>query len=82
MEVLSPLTRGVDSSDKFIGYFQLSSVQHYLVVDPVRYAVIHHYRTDDGIGTSLLHEGTLKLDPPGIEIDISDFFEALKECIG
>ena len=82
VEVLSPLTTGVDSSDKLLGYFQLASVHHYLVVDLVRYAVIHHFRTGTGIGTSLLHEGILKLDPPGIEIRILDFFETLIESIG
>ena len=82
VEVLSPSTKGVDSSDKLLGYFQLASVHHYLIVDPVRYAVIHHFRTGTGIGTSLLHEGILKLDPPGIEIRILDFFETLIESIG
>jgi len=47
VEVLSPSTQGVDTSDKLIGYFQLASVEHCLVVDPVRFAVIHHLRTDD-----------------------------------
>jgi len=81
VEVLSPSTKGVDTSDKLIGYFQLPSVEHYLVIDPVRYAVIHHYRAGDGIGTSLLREGALKLDPPGIELNIVDFFESLKASI-
>ena len=82
VEVLSPSTKGVDTSDKLIGYFQLDSVRHYLVIDPVRYAVIHHFRTDGGIGTSLLREGVLRLDPPGIEVNVPDFFESLKASIG
>ena len=82
VEVLSPSTKGADTSDKLIGYLQLASVEHYLVVDPVRYAVIHHYRTEGGIGTSLLREGMLRLDPPGIEVKIADFFESLKASIG
>ena len=80
--VLSPSTKGVDSSDKLLGYFQLASVLHNVVADPVRYAVIHHFRTCDGIGTSLLHEGIVKLDPPGIEIRILVFFETLIESVG
>lgn len=82
VEVLSPSTKSVDSSDKLIGYFQLPSVEHYLVVDPVRYAVIHHRRSNGEIATSLVREGLLTLDPPGIEIDIASFFETLKETIG
>ncbi|MEM7583175.1 MAG: Uma2 family endonuclease [Acidobacteriota bacterium] len=79
VEVLSPATKGVDSSNKLLGYFQLPSVQHYLVVDPAKRAVIHHYRSGSGIGTSLLHEGSLRLDPPGIDLEITDFFGALED---
>ena len=82
VEVLSPSTKGVDSSDKLLGYFQLPSVRHYLVVDPVRQAVIHHRRVEDGIATALLREGTLSLDPPGIEVDVSSFFETLRAHVG
>ena len=78
VEVLSPSTRSVDSSDKLLGYFQLPSVRHYLVIDPVRRAVIHHARTRDGVGTRLVHEGLLALDPPGIELDVADFFESVR----
>ncbi len=79
VEVLSPSTKGVDSSKKLLGYFQLPSVKHYLVVDPSKRAVIHHYRTVGGIGTSLIHEGSFHLDPPGIKLDIADFFAGLDE---
>ena len=82
VEVLSPSTKGVGTSDKLIGYFQLPSVTHYLVVDPVRRAVIHHRRTDGGIGTSLLREGVLRLDPPGMDVEIGDFFESLERSGG
>ena len=78
VEVLCPLTNGIDSSDKLLGYFHLPSVRHYLIVDPVRQAVIHHRWVEGGIATTLLREGTLPLDPPGIEVNVSSFFEALK----
>ena len=79
VEVLSPSTRGVDSSKKLLSYFQLSSVEHYLVVEPSKRAVIHHYRSNNSIGTALIHEGSLQLDPPGIELEIADFFVGLDE---
>ena len=78
VEVLSPSTRSVDSSDKLIGYFSLPSVVHYLVIDPVRRAVIHHERRGDAVATRLVHEGPLTLDPPGIELDVADFFESVR----
>lgn len=73
VEVLSPSTRRVDASRKLAGYFSLLSVHHYLIVDPERLPVIHHQRQDDGtILTRLLSEGTLRFDPPGFEIAVSD----------
>ncbi len=79
VEVLSPSTQGVDSSKKLLGYFQLASVAHYLVVDPAKQAVIHHYRSVGGIETTLLHEGSLQLNPPGITLAIADFFTGLDQ---
>ena len=34
VEVLSPATRRIDTSDKLAGYFRVPSVAHYLIVDP------------------------------------------------
>lgn len=78
VEVLSPSTKSVDSSGKLLGYFQLPSVEHYLVVDPAKFAVIHHYRSGDGIGTALFREGSIKLEPPGLVLDIAEFFDTIK----
>ena len=78
VEVQSPSTRAVDSGLKLARYFSLASVMHYLIVDPVRQAVVHHYREGGGVGTELLHEGTVRLDPPGLELAIEDFFEAVR----
>lgn len=78
VEVLSPSTRGADSGAKLLGYFQLPSVQHYLMVDPVRYAVVHHRRDGAGIITALVHEGLILLDPPGLELALDDLFESLR----
>jgi len=76
VEVLSPTSVHMDTSAKLIGYFKLPSVQHYLVLDPEARTVTHHTRgADDRISSQLLSAGRLRLDPPGIAIDIADLFD-------
>ena len=75
VEGLSPSTRQMDASAKLSGYFQIPSVQHYLIVDPAGRPTLHHQRQADGkILTSIVGSGNLKLDPPGVDVDISVFF--------
>jgi Uma2 family endonuclease len=79
VEVASPSSRGIDAGTKLADYFRLPSVRHYLVVQPETRRVIHHAGAEAGeIATRILHEGAaLTLDPPGIEVSISEFFSAL-----
>ena len=72
IEVLSPSTSRHDTGTKLAGYFQVASVAHYLIVDPVRRRVIHHRRTATAIETQIAREGLLRLDPPGIELTLDD----------
>jgi Uma2 family endonuclease len=75
VEVLSQSTRRVDVSLKLAGYFQRPSVRQYLVVDPSRPTVIHHARgAADRIVTRIVTEGSITLDPPGIELRVSDIY--------
>jgi Uma2 family endonuclease len=74
VEVLSPGTADHDLGAKLAGYFQVLSVQHYLIVDPTQQLVIHHRRTDDAIETRIAGQGTLRLDPPGIELALGGLF--------
>jgi Uma2 family endonuclease len=75
VEVASPSTRKIDASLKLTGYFRLPSVQHYLIVDPEGPPVVHHRRQADGtILTSIVHDGLLVLDPPGIEVEVGGIF--------
>ena len=75
VEVSSPSTRKIDATLKLAGYFGLASVEHYLIVNPNGPPVVHHRRQPDGtILTRLVGDGTLKLDPPGIEIAVSEVF--------
>jgi Uma2 family endonuclease len=76
-EVLSPSTRKFDETVKLNDYFSLPSVHHYLIVDPEGPPVIHHRRQPDGtILRTVLHEGSLTLAPPGIELGVLELFAA------
>ena len=82
VEVLSPSTQGADTGAKLEGYFRLPSLHHYLIVKPASRAVIHHRRDAAGCGetgriaTSILHEGEIGLDPPGITLAVAALFGA------
>jgi len=76
-EVLSPSTARVDATTKLRGYFEVASVQHYLILDPEDRTVTHHKRgAAAAIETRVITEGTLVLDPPGLEIGLADIFGA------
>jgi Uma2 family endonuclease len=78
VEVASPSTRKIDASLKLKGYFSLPSVHHYLIVDPDGPPLIHHRRQgENSIQTSIVHDGTLQLDPPGLEIAVAEIFADL-----
>jgi Uma2 family endonuclease len=75
VEVLSPSTRTVDLSLKLTGYFGLGSLAHYLIVDPSRPMIVHHARTaGEVLSTRIVTEGVIHLDPPGIELRLSDIY--------
>lgn len=76
VEVIFLDSVGRDHGDKVEAYFSLDSVQHYLIVDPERKAVVHHRRgTGDEFLTRIRKKGALKLDPPGLAIAVGDLFE-------
>jgi len=76
VEVLSPTTMHTDTSAKLIGYFKLPSVQHYLIIDPDACMIVHHARAVDGtISANKVTSGPVRLDPPGLSIDIADIFD-------
>jgi Uma2 family endonuclease len=77
VEVLSPSTARVDAITKLAGYFQVPSIQHYLVVDAEGRTITHHKRASgDVLETRIVSAGTLRLDPPGIELDVAHIFPA------
>ncbi len=75
VEVLSPSTRAVDMRLKVRRYFELPSIQHYLILDPDDRSIIHHARgTGDVLLTRIVSEGELQLDPPGFRIEAASLF--------
>jgi Uma2 family endonuclease len=74
VEVLSPSTQSIDSTDKLADYFRVPSIQHYLVVRTRRREVIHHFRSGADIVSRPVNVGVIRLDPPGIQIDIADIY--------
>ena len=75
VEVLSPSTAALDHGVKLEGYFSLPSLAHYLILDPDRRVAIHHRRLwGDAIETRIFHEGTIRLEPPGLDVEVSDLF--------
>lgn len=77
VEVLSPSTRRIDLNHKLAGYFRVPDVHHYLVVDPDKPLVVHHAREADGtIRTRIVTDGSITLEPPGIEMALADIYGA------
>jgi Uma2 family endonuclease len=75
VEVLSPSTRRIDTSDKLAGYFRVPSVAHYLIVDPDKPLVLHHARgSGDTILTHVVTQGENSLDPPGLVVTLADIY--------
>ena len=76
-EVVSPSSERDDTGDKLNEYFSVPSIQHYLIVRPEKKLIIHHARGTDGkLITAFITEPTLKLDPPGLIVDLAPVFEA------
>ncbi|WP_333671311.1 Uma2 family endonuclease [Elioraea tepidiphila] len=75
VEVVSPSTNQRDMTTKLVGYFRVSSIRHYLIVDAAKRVVVHHQRTEgEALATRILATGSLALDPPGITLRVEDLF--------
>jgi Uma2 family endonuclease len=73
--VLSPSTGTRDTGAKLAEYFRVASLRQYLIVRTDRPTVIQHRRGDaDLIETRIVTAGTLKLDPPGITLEIERIY--------
>jgi Uma2 family endonuclease len=74
VEVLSPSAQSVDSSEKLADYFRVPSIQHYLIVRARRQEIIHHWRAGDEIVSRAVNVGVIRLDPPGIVLDVAEVY--------
>lgn len=76
VEVSSPSTTRIDALHKLAGYFQVSSLQHYLMIEPDGGPTIQQLRQDDGtILTRIIMGGEIRLDPPGISITATELLD-------
>jgi len=74
VEVLSPSTQSIDTTDKLADYFGVPSIQHYLIVRARRREIVHHFHSGDASGSRIVNLGAIQLDPPGIALDINDVY--------
>lgn len=75
VEVLSPSTQSIDAGGKLADYFRLPSVQHYLLVRPLKREIIQHRRSGDRIETLIIRDGDVELDPPGIRLGLDEVYD-------
>jgi Uma2 family endonuclease len=70
VEVLSPGTKRRDHGVKLQGYFTLPSLSHYIIIDPDRRLLVHHRR--GAAAPELVTDPRLQLDPPGLDVDLTE----------
>lgn len=76
VEVLSPSTEKRDHGVKLQGYFTLPSLHHYLIIDPDLRRLIHHKRrAGPAVETEIVRGPRLRLDPPGLDVDLAQVLE-------
>jgi Uma2 family endonuclease len=75
VEVLSPRTSARDVGAKLADYLRVPSIRHYLIARTDRPTIIHHRRGDgELIETRIITAGALRLDPPGITLDLNRIY--------
>ena len=75
LEVLSPSPSSMrrDLTTKVSGYALVPSIEHYIVIDPAERIVLPYRRQGDFlVPGEEMTDGTLRLDPPGLEIAVAD----------
>jgi Uma2 family endonuclease len=73
VEIPSPTSERDDAGEKVAEYFSVPSIQHYLIVDPVKEVVIHHARGQGGDITSrTASSGEIGRTPPGMTVPVAE----------
>jgi Uma2 family endonuclease len=74
-EVISPSSEHIDTSIKLADYFRVPSIMHYLIVDPQKPLIIYYARrNNDPVLAGIARDGVIALDPPGLELALSDVY--------
>ena len=77
IEIASPSTQRIDATMKLMRYFRNPAILHYLILSPSAKTAIHHHRLADGQILSQLQEtGLVRIDPPGVELDLGEVWAA------
>ncbi|MEL6746888.1 MAG: Uma2 family endonuclease [Pseudomonadota bacterium] len=78
-EVLSPSTANFDRNEKRDAYFELPSMQHYLIVDPIAPAISRWVRGETGPeqGADVAPGEHLSLDAPDLQLELDEFWREL-----
>ena len=50
---------------------------HYLIVGPAQPSMLHQAAPGDAILTRVVSEGSIALDPPGLELAVADIYRPL-----
>lgn len=78
VEVVSPSRERDDVDTGFLDYFSVASIRHHLIVFSEKRVVIHHHR--DGVGkieSTIVSEGEIVLDPPGLSVSVTTLLGSL-----
>jgi Uma2 family endonuclease len=79
VEVISPSSERTDTDVKLKEYFSVSSIQHYLIVDPASKAVVHHARNPGGdISRRVASSGAIDLTPPGLTVPVAELLPEIE----
>jgi Uma2 family endonuclease len=77
VEVVSPSSGLSDTGRKLVEYFGVPSIQRYLIVQSELGAIVHHRRRTEGDVLTTIHRGgTIRLDPPGLDLGIDALIAA------
>lgn len=71
---LSPSTAIRDAAVKLDDHLRISTITHYLIIDPDRTVVLQLQRPSSKIDTETLRQGLLRLDPTPIDVEVKNFF--------
>ena len=79
-EIISEDTRRIDEREKRLAYFQLASLQAYVLIEQGRPEVVVAHRTPDGWGSERLSglEAVVRLPELEIELPLAELFERVK----